>query len=55
MTRDVKQMQLDDLQLELTNLEDSYAEALKDEASRATLTFIWERIKELQSEIDLRH
>ena len=54
MTRDVKQMSLHELQAELTELEDSYAEAMKDDASSETLNFIWERIRKLQLEIEQR-
>jgi hypothetical protein len=54
MTRDVKKMSLQELQAELTVLEDSYAEAMKDEASGETLNFIWDRIRELQEEIEKR-
>ena len=51
MTRNVKNMSLTELQAELTELEDSYAEALKDDAPGETLNFVWVRIRELQVEI----
>ena len=54
MTEDVRQMSLQDMQTQLNELEDSYGEALKDDASPEVLNFIWERIKDLRLEIGRR-
>ena len=54
MTGDISNMSLSEIEQELTELEDSYGEAMKDGASAETLKFIWDRIKELQEEFGSR-
>jgi hypothetical protein len=51
LTRNVRQMNSYELEEECRELEDVYAEALKDNASFEVLGEIWKRIRELQSQL----
>ena len=44
----------DELIQEIENLEDSYAEALKDDIDVASLSGLWSHIKTLKKELHLR-
>jgi hypothetical protein len=48
LTRNVHQMDSRELEEECCELEDTYAEALKDNAGFEALSEIWKRIRELQ-------
>jgi hypothetical protein len=51
LTRNVHQMNSYELEEECRELEDVYAEALKDNAGFEVLGEIWKRIRELQSQL----
>jgi len=47
-------MSLSEMETEICDLEDAYAEALKDSVDTSTLNSIWIRIKALRKEIGQR-
>lgn len=51
LTRNVHQMNSYEMEEECRELEDTYAEALKDNVSFEVLGEIWKRIRELQSQL----
>jgi hypothetical protein len=51
LTRNVQQMNFRELEEECCELEDAYAEALKDNAGFEALGEIWKRIRELQRQL----
>lgn len=51
LTRNVRHMNAYELEEECRELEDVYAEALKDNAGFEVLGEIWKRIRELQSQL----
>jgi hypothetical protein len=51
LTRNVQQMNSYEMEEECRELEDAYAEALKDNAGFEVLGQIWKRIRELQRQM----
>lgn len=49
--RNAQQMNIQELEEECQELEDTYAEALKDNAGFDALAEIWKRIRELQKHL----
>lgn len=54
MEGEVTQMATNEILQRITDLEDTYAEALKDKMDVHGLNRIWRRIKELQTELSQR-
>ena len=54
MEGDIKQLDATEIKKKIIDLEDTYAEALKDKMDLHGLNRIWKRIRELQSELQAR-
>jgi|GEM_PF-4530183 len=50
----MKQMSPEELEKEIPELEDAYAEALRDEADATVLNFIWSHIRAIKAELEQR-
>lgn len=53
--RDARQMSRDEIEDECRELEDAYADALRDNAGIGALSSIWKRIQELQRQLAQNH
>lgn len=54
MDGDVTKMPAHELEKRIQDLEDSYAELLGDDENRKSLYLVWQRLRELKSELEKR-